>query len=143
MTGELSRRAVLGGTVAGVAGALLSRVPARAATTPSPTPTTFPGGRLSTARVGATLNLTAFASDTNDDYPNAVDTWNDKTGTKMSCWKIYYQPGDFGKSNESQAETMINRGIEALISVKPAISGTEQDRNAMAALLRGFSGRGL
>jgi hypothetical protein len=134
MNGELSRRAVLGGAVAGLAGALLTRIPVLAATPPATS-------SARTARVGGTLNLQAFTSGTT--YSQAVEMWNRTTGTQLRCWKIYYQLGQFGTSNENAVQTMIDMGIQALISVKPAITPSRTDRDAMVALLKGFHGRGL
>jgi hypothetical protein len=134
MSGELSRRAVLGGAVTGVAGALLSRVPVLAATPPVT-------GSARQARVGGTLNLRAFPSGWT--FPQAVQMWNWKTGTQMRCWKIYYEVGQFGTTNEQAVQTMIQMGIQALISVRPSIKPSRTDRDAMMALLNGFKQRGL
>lgn len=124
---------MLGGAVAGVAGALLTRVPVLADAPPVISSTI--------ARVGATLNLRAFTPGTT--YPQAVEMWNRTTGTEMRCWKIYYEPSQFGASNEGAVKTMISMGIEALISVKPAITPSATDRRAMVSLLKGFHDRGL
>ena len=134
MNGELSRRAVLRGALAGVAGSMLNRIPVLA--TSAPVTSSAP-----TARVGATLNLKAFKPGTT--FQQAVEIWNRTTGTEMRCWKIYYELGQFGTTNEKAVQTMIAMGIQALISVKPAITPSKTDRAAMVTLLKGFHGRGL
>ncbi|MBV9853915.1 MAG: hypothetical protein JOY82_05245 [Streptosporangiaceae bacterium] len=133
-TGQLSRRAVLGGgMVLGAAGIIRSQARAAAQTVP---PASFPA-----ARVGATFDLFPFPPGTT--YPQAVDIWNRTTGTKMRCWKVYYQLGEFPASIDARIQTMINRGIQALISFKPAIKHSSAERDKLAKAVRMFHRAGL
>jgi hypothetical protein len=129
-TRQVSRRAVLGGGVAlGAATALAAVAPAYARPT---VPIT------GAARVGATFDLYPFAPGTT--YPEALRKWNATTGTTMRCWKLYYQLGKFPASIDARLATIIDHGIQALISFKPAIdtksSQAAADRNKLAAAVK-------
>jgi hypothetical protein len=93
------------------------------------------------ARVGATFDLFPFCPGTT--YPEAVNIWNQTTGTSMQCWKVYYQASEFPTSIDDRIQTIINRGIQALISFKPAISLSQTDRTNLASALEMFKDAGL
>lgn len=97
------------------------------------------------ARVGATFDLFPFASGTT--YPEAVRKWNATTRTTMRCWKVYYQVGKFPTSIDAQFATMIEHGIQALISFKPAIdtksSQAASDRKKLATAVKMLHKHGL
>ncbi len=97
------------------------------------------------ARVGATFDLYPFAPGTT--YPDAVRIWNATTGTTMRCWKVYYQAGKFPTAIDARFATMIDHGIEALISFKPAIdtksSEAAADRKKLAAAVKMLHKHGL
>lgn len=91
--------------------------------------------------MGGTLSLRTFPGGTT--YEQALVAWNQKTGTDLQCWKIYYQEGEFGTGNDAQVQTMVDGDIQALISVKPSIKPSSSDRAALSTLLAGFQRRGL
>jgi hypothetical protein len=93
------------------------------------------------ARVGATFDLFPFPPGTT--YPQAVEEWNCKTGTKMRCWKVYYQLGEFPTRIEDNIKTMIDHNIQALISFKPAITPSPTDRAKLARAVEMFDAAGL
>lgn len=125
-----------GGVALGAAAVLAAVRPAYALAT---TPIT------GAARVGATFDLYPFASGTT--YPDAVRIWNATTGTTMRCWKVYYQVGKFPPAIDAQFATMIDHGIQALISFKPAIdtktSEAAADRKKLAAAVKMLHKHGL
>lgn len=71
------------------------------------------------ALVGATFDLLPFQPKINN-YPAAVADWNKTTGTTMRCWKVYYQASKFPTQLDSKLKTIIQNGIQALISFKPS-----------------------
>jgi len=145
MTSQIGRRAALIGGAALVSGALGvgslvtggRRVAAAMAIQPLPRP----------RRVGATFDLFPFPAGTT--WSQAVDIWNRTTGTTMQCWKVYFKDGVFPTSIDDQIQTIINRGIEALISFKPVKPGSppslqaEVERQALHNTLQMFKGAGL
>jgi hypothetical protein len=140
MSRQISRRAVLmGGAALGIGGALGTAgitTGAQAAAAGTGQPMIGAG-----ARVGATFDLFPFCPGTT--YPEAVDNWNAITGTSMRCWKIYYKPGEFPTSIDARVQTIIDRGIQALISFKPAIALSATDLHALAAAVKMFHDAGL
>jgi hypothetical protein len=138
---KVTRRAVLGGAAALGAAAVLTR-PAVAKPI---VPITGP------ARVGATFDLFPFTgkveTGTVAQWKAAVKDWNTTTGTSMTCWKVYYQLGKFPTKIEPQIEAIIELGIQALISFKPAIGtkqgGTSGDRTKLANAVKMFHKAGL
>jgi hypothetical protein len=134
---NVSRRAVLGGGLALGTVAALAVSPAAQAR--PRVPITGP------ARVGGTFDLFPFAPDTT--YPQALKLWNETTGTTIRCWKIYYQPGEFPTAIDAQLQTIIDHGIQALVSFKPAIDTTSPaataDRKKLAAAVKMFAAAGL
>lgn len=136
---QISRRDVLlGGAALGLGGALgaASLVTATQRAVAQTGAPMIPAGR-----VGATFDLFPFCPGTT--YPQAVDTWNNTTGTSMRCWKVYYQPGEFPTSIDDRIRTIIDRGIQALISFKPAISLSATDRSKLASAVEMFHAAGL
>jgi hypothetical protein len=145
MTSQISRRAALIGGAALVGGALgaaslatgARRVAAAAPVQPIFRP----------RRVGATFDLFPFSPGTT--YSQAVDIWNRTTGTTMHCWKVYFKESVFPSSIDDQIRTIINRGIEALISFKPVPPGNppsaqaQAERQALRAALQMFQRAGL
>jgi hypothetical protein len=135
--GGVSRRAVLGGGMALGAAAVLAKVPPAAAQ--QIVPITGP------ARVGATFSLFPFKPGTT--YPQAVRLWNKTTGTTMRCWKVYYQLREFPTSIDARLQTIIDDGIQALVSFKPAINtkgpDAAADRASLAAAVKMFHKHGL
>lgn len=129
-TSQISRRTLLGGGAALGAAAVLADIAPAAARAIVPIT-----GR---ARVGATFDLFPFKPGTT--YPEAVRKWNTATGTTMRCWKAYFQPGKFPTSFDAQFATMVDHGIQALISFKPAIdtksSQAAADRKKLAAAVK-------
>ena len=140
MSRQISRRDVLlGGAALGLGGALgaarlVTTTQRAVAQTGSPM---IPAG----ARVGATFDLFPFCSGTT--YPQAVDIWNSTTGTSMGCWKVYYKAGEFPTSIDDRIQTIIDRGIQALISFRPAISLLSTDRSKLANAVKMFHDAGL
>jgi hypothetical protein len=134
---NMSRRTVLGGGLALGTVAALAVSPAAQARPRVPI--------MGPARVGGTFDLFPFAPDTT--YPQALKLWNETTGTTMRCWKIYYQPGEFPTTIDAQLQTIIDHGIQALVSFKPAIDTTSAaaaaDRKKLAAAVKMFSAAGL
>jgi hypothetical protein len=122
MAGSLTRRAVLGGGVSLGAAALLS-------TGQSASAALSAGGRAAgggpmqpvygPARVGATFDLLPFQPGITT-YPAAVADWNKTTGTATKCWKVYYQESQFPTTLDAKLTTIIENGIQALISFKPS-----------------------
>lgn len=131
MTGSMSRRAVLGGGVALGAAALLTRGQ-RASAQPASSAPMKPA--YGPALVGATFDLLPFQPAIDASYPAAVADWNKTTGTTMRCWKIYFQESKFPTSLETQLKVMIEQGIQALISFKPAPLDTRQGSEDKARL---------
>jgi len=74
------------------------------------------------ALVGGTFDLFPFQPKINN-YPAAIADWNKATGTTMKCMKVYYQPSKFPAKLDSRLTALIDQGIEALISFKPAPPG--------------------
>jgi len=141
---SVSRRALLGsGLVLGTAAAVATVSPtaeARSMQAAKPAkPITGP------ARVGGTFDLFPFAAGTT--YPQALKLWNETTGTTLRCWKIYYQPGEFPTAIDAQLQTIIDNGIQALVSLKPAIdtksAAAASDKAKLAAALKMFRKAGL
>jgi hypothetical protein len=141
---SVSRRALLGGgLVLGAAAAVTAAAPVAEARSMRPIkpmkPITGP------ARVGGTFDLFPFAAGTT--YPQALRLWNETTGTKLRCWKVYYQPGEFPTDIDAQLQTIIGNGIQALISFKPAIdtksAAAATDKKKLAAALKMFDAAGL
>jgi hypothetical protein len=146
---RVTRRAVLGGAVAvGAAAVLAEPTMASAATARRMAPMVPITGP---ARVGATFNLYPFTgtlgAGTVAEWKAAVKAWNAKTGTTMSCWKVYYQPSEFPTKIEPQIRTIIELGIQALISFKPAIGtkegGTPGDNAKLGSAVEMFAKAGL
>jgi hypothetical protein len=134
---QLSRRAVLGGGVVLGAAAVLADI--RPVMASPQVPITGP------ARVGATFDLFPFAPGTT--YTQAMKQWNKATDTTMRCWKVYYQPGEFPTGIDAQYTTMIQHGIQALISFKPAIdtksSQAAADKKKLRTAVEMLKGSGL
>jgi hypothetical protein len=129
MVANLSRRAVLGGGVALGAAAVLGARAQPAAAAAGPMKRVY-----GPARVGATFGLYPFQPKITN-YASAAADWNTTTGTKMSCWKLYYQNSKFPTSPEPQMVVMIKQGIQALISFKPTpLINAAQGRNDRAKL---------
>jgi hypothetical protein len=117
------------------AGASFSGTPAPGATPPlaAPVPAS-PAGRSVGARVGATFDLHPFKPGTT--YPEAVALWNSTTGTTMQCAKLYYQLSRFPAIIDDRVRTLIDMGVEALISFKPAIVSDSADRDRLAQAMK-------
>lgn len=140
MNREISRRAVLiGGAALGIGGALGAAGIVTGTRQAAAAATSAPRG--GPARVGATFDLFPFCPGTT--YPEAADTWNSTTGTTMRCWKTYYQVSQFPTSIDAKTQTIIDRGIQALISFKPAITPSEADLDSLANALQLFKTAGL
>lgn len=139
----VTRRAVLGGAAA-LGTAAFTRPAAASSVTPK-VPVT------GTAKVGATFNLYPFhgtsGPGTVTQWKSAISSWNAKTGTTKSCGKVYFTQGEIPTSVEPQLQAFIHLGIQALISIKPAIGttegGTSADKTALANAMRMFSRAGL
>jgi hypothetical protein len=71
------------------------------------------------ARVGGTFDLFPFKPGTT--FPEALKQWDAVTGTKSRCWKVYFQLGEFPTTIDAELHTILEHGIQALISFKPAI----------------------
>jgi hypothetical protein len=127
---QLSRRAVLGGGVLLGAAAVLPDIQSAAASPVVPI--------TGAARVGATFDLFPFKPGTT--FPEALKKWDTVTGTKSRCWKVYFQLGEFPTSIDAELGTIIDHGIQALISFKPAIDTTSsqamQDHKELRAALK-------
>lgn len=141
---RISRRTVL---LAGTAG--LALAPAhflsRAVQPGSPPRSAGRGARVEAGttpiqwpppRVGGTLSLQTFPQGTS--WEQAVQDWNQQTGTTMQCWKIYYQEGDFGAGNDDRIQAIVKYGIKALVSVKPSRSLSPTQRQGLSSLLKHF-----
>jgi hypothetical protein len=160
ISGKMSRRAVLGGGVALGAAAALGKAPSAAAQVAQPITGQVPSTATQVtqpitgpALVGATFDLYPFGygdvTGTVAEWKAAVTEWNSTTGTSMTCWKVYYQLSEFPTSIEPQIQTIIDLGIQALISFKPAIGpaggpgGTPADRKSLASAVKMFADAGL
>src|SRR5262249_21895693 len=77
-------------------------------------------------------------------YDQALSQWNRVTGTTLRCWKVYYQEGEFPTRIEPQVRTMIDHGIQALISFKPSRKHlTPAERGRLSAAVTMFRKHGL
>jgi hypothetical protein len=100
-----------------------------------------PAGRSAGALVGATFDLQPFKPGTT--FPEAVALWNSTTGTTMQCAKVYYQLLRFPTTIDDRVRTLIDMGIEALISFKPAIVPDSADRDRLAQAIKMFHNANL
>jgi hypothetical protein len=150
---SVTRRALLGGgLVLGAAAAAAAVSPTAEARSMEPTRSTQPAQPTQPtkritgpARVGGTFDLFPFAAGTT--YPQALRDWNKTTGTTSSCWKVYYQLGQFPTSLDARLTTILHHDIQALISFKPAVntksSAAATDKKKLESSLKLFHKAGL
>ena len=143
MSRQISRRDILiGGAALGLGGAFAAAGLATGVRPAAAAAPVFP-----VARVGATFDLFPFAPGTT--FGQAIDFWNNITGTPMGCMKVYYGPSEFPTTFDTpdhRLPTLVARGIQALISFKPAFSGAAQMQADLASLTRAlqlFQSNGL
>jgi len=137
---QISRRAALigGGIALGALGAAGLTGAAQARPLLSATAPMIPA-----PLVGATFDLVPFPPGTT--YDQAVDMWNSATGTTMHCWKVYFQDSKFPTTIDDQIQTIINRGIQALLCFKPSRPPmlSPNDRMALDSTLAMYAKAGL
>jgi hypothetical protein len=143
---QVSRRAVLRGLGAGAAALAAAPVllaGTRAAAATAAAKAALPGAAGTLAGLhGATLSLAAFPSGTT--WPQAIADWDGYTGTTIKVAKVYYTPGTFPTSINSEIGTYISEGIKALLSFKPAYNPpTKTDLVALENALQMFLSAGL
>jgi hypothetical protein len=91
---------------------------------------------------GATLSLAAFPSGTT--WAQAAADWESYTGTTIRASKIYNSPGVFPTSISDKIQALIDQGIKALLSFKPAFDPpTSTDLAALANTLQMYLNAGL
>jgi hypothetical protein len=103
-----------------------------------------------TGKVGGTFNLYPFNGQTGPgelaEWKSAINEWNTKTGTKKACGKVYFTPNEI-PTLVPQLQAFIDLGIQAMISVKPAIGttegGTAAAKTALANAIKAFHTAGL
>jgi hypothetical protein len=148
-TGRIVSRRALLGTGAAIGAAVgataIAGLPAAAAQR-SPAAKRSPTSRITgPALVGATFDLFPFSPGTT--YPQAVRLWNKTTGTTMRCWKVYYQLHKFPTSLDARLQTIVDDGIQALVSFKPAIdtksAQAATDKAKLAAAVKMFHQHGM
>jgi hypothetical protein len=141
----VSRRALLRGFGAGAAA--LAAAPALLSSTRADATTAAKAGLPRAAATlaglhGATLSLAAFPSGTT--WAQAIAEWESYTGTTIKASKIYNSPGVFPTSISTKIRALIDGGIRALLSFKPAFNPpTSADLAALANTLQMYLSAGL